>query len=177
VKRWLLMLMVVFLSWNAADAATKQQIDMCLASAAQKYDIHKDLLAAIAEVESGMDPQALGKNKDGTEDIGLMQINSRWLPVLAKYGVQRRDLFDPCVSAHVGAWILAQNIARYGNTWRAVGAYNAASEEKRLAYAQRVAFTMKRIHDEAFVPVPSKKLSKARQARLVLRVIGEQQNT
>lgn len=163
MRRWLLMLAAI-LFWGMAEAATAQQISVCLASAAQKYQLREDLLAAIAQVESGMNPQAVGKNRDGTEDIGLMQINSRWLPVLAEYGIQRGDLFDPCVSVHVGAWILAQNIARHGNTWRAVGAYNAASESKRLAYVQRVASAMKR----TFVPAPSRTARK----KIVLRVIG-----
>jgi soluble lytic murein transglycosylase-like protein len=31
---------------------------------------------AIAKVESGMNPYAVGWNHDGTRDVGLMQINS-----------------------------------------------------------------------------------------------------
>jgi len=67
-----------------------------------------------------------------------MQINSRWIPILRKYGLQEDELFDPCTSIRVGAWILAQNIARLGNTWDAVGAYNASAPALRLRYALKV---------------------------------------
>jgi hypothetical protein len=67
-----------------------------------------------------------------------MQINSTWLPTLRKWGIDRSQLLDACISAYIGAWILEQNIKQYGLTWNAVGAYNAASPEKRLAYANRI---------------------------------------
>jgi hypothetical protein len=60
--------------------------------------------------------------------------------------VTRDRLFDACTSIHVAAWILADLFARYGVTWEAVGAYNAAcvriepSEcaKRRHAYARKV---------------------------------------
>ena len=55
-----------------------------------------------------------------------MQVNSRWLKELAKYGITREDLFDSCVSRNIGAWILSDLIHRMGDTWEAIGAYNAA---------------------------------------------------
>jgi soluble lytic murein transglycosylase-like protein len=79
-----------------------------------------------------------GCNANGTEDIGLMQINSSWLPTLARFGVSRASLFNACVNAYVGTWILSQNISRLGLTWNAVGAYNAMSLSKRVRYARRV---------------------------------------
>ena len=41
-----------------------------------------------------------------------MQINSTWLPVLARYGIHEHDLLHPCTSLQVGAWILAGNVQR-----------------------------------------------------------------
>lgn len=110
----------------------------CWDAAAHRYGISSQLLYAIARTESGLDPRAVGTNRNGSRDIGLMQINSWWLPMLSKFGIRESDLFDPCTSIHVGAWILAQNVARYGYTWEAVGAYNAASPQLRAAYVARV---------------------------------------
>ena len=110
----------------------------CWDDAAARYQVSSTLLHAIARTESGLNPQAIGRNRDGSRDIGLMQINSGWLPTLARHGIREQDLFDACTSIHVGAWILAHNIARYGYTWEAVGAYNATSPPLRQAYAAKV---------------------------------------
>ncbi|MFZ2525332.1 MAG: lytic transglycosylase domain-containing protein [Candidatus Ferrigenium altingense] len=115
----------------------------CFEQAGIRYGIAPSLLKAISAVESGSNPAARNRNRNGSEDIGHMQINSRWLGVLASYGIGRDQLFDPCINTHVGAWILAQNISRLGYGWDAIGAYNARSPEKRVAYARRVAAKVK----------------------------------
>jgi soluble lytic murein transglycosylase-like protein len=110
----------------------------CWDDAAARYGVNPHLLYAIAKTESGLNPKAVNRNKNGSYDVGLMQINSRWLPTLRKYGVDEAQLYDPCISIHVGAWILAQNMQRMGNSWEAVGAYNARNPELRLRYASKV---------------------------------------
>lgn len=119
----------------------------CFELAASKFSIDHRLLIAIAEVESSMNPRAIGLNKkEGkilSEDVGLMQINSTWFPTLEKMGITRKDLLDnPCQNIHVGAWILAKNIASNGVNWESVGAYNAgfknANAPFRLKYAKKV---------------------------------------
>ncbi len=117
--------------------------DHCITQAARHYAIPVELITAIIRTESDFDPLAVNINSSGSEDIGLMQINSEWLPRIAHLGYQREALFDPCVNVLVGSWILAQEIDRFGYNWEAVGAYNAgpsAHRSKRRAwYAQRVA--------------------------------------
>lgn len=110
----------------------------CWDEAAARYHLNRELLQAIARTESGLNPQAVGINRNGSYDIGLMQINSAWLPVLHAYGIAERDLFEPCTNIHVGAWILASQVSRLGYTWNAVGAYHAASPALRSAYVVRV---------------------------------------
>lgn len=108
-------------------------------SVGEKYGIDPRLLYAIAKTESNLNPAAMNRaNRNGSVDIGMMQINSSWLPTLARYGITERHLLDPCTSLEVGAWILAHNMRRLGPSWDAVGAYNAASADKRAAYARKV---------------------------------------
>lgn len=119
----------------------------CWDEAAQRYQVSSALLYAIARTESGLNPLAVGRNSNGSRDIGLMQINSSWLPTLAAHGINERDLFEPCTNIHVGAWVLAGNFSRLGYTWDAVGAYNARSPALRRAYVDKV-----RRHLPATVP-------------------------
>lgn len=111
----------------------------CFDEAAKRYRVPVLLLKAISIVESGGRWNATNTNTNGSRDIGHMQINSSWLPTLAKFKIDEEKLGDPCINTNIGAWVLAHNIARYGLTWEAVGAYNATSKDKRLIYARKVA--------------------------------------
>jgi soluble lytic murein transglycosylase-like protein len=123
----------------ASGAAAKD----CWTRAGERHGIDPLLLLAVAKVESALNPRAMNRNRNGTYDIGLMQINSSHLPRLVKVGVTHKRLIDePCTSIDTGASILAGFIDRHGYTWNAVGAYNAGSSPKReparKAYATKV---------------------------------------
>ncbi len=42
--------------------------------------VDPDLAISVARCESGLDPQAVGVNKDGSKDRGLFQWNNKWHP-------------------------------------------------------------------------------------------------
>ena len=129
----LTLLLAVALS-SAQDASA-----MCFKEAADRYKVSETLLRAIAKTETNFNPRATNRNANGTEDLGLMQINSSWLPTLAQYGIGRKELLsDPCINLNIGAWVLADNISRYGDTWKAVGAYNAKNPLKQELYVRKV---------------------------------------
>lgn len=120
-------------------ASAQKQFDRCFDEAARRYGLDKLMLVAIARTESGLRAHVIGPmNRNGSYDIGMMQINSSWLPILGKYGISQRDLLNACTNIDVGAWVLAHNIARHGATWKAVGAYNAASQQKQEKYVAKV---------------------------------------
>lgn len=97
----------------------------CWLAAAQQFNLPVGLLQAIGSVESSYDPTAIEYPKNGTYSIGIMQINSSWFPRLAEYGISIEEAWEPCTNIKVGAWILSQEVARYGYSWEAIGAYNA----------------------------------------------------
>lgn len=124
----------------------------CFVKAGQRYGIEPELLKAIATVESGLNPKATNKNRDGSIDLGLMQINSTHLPTLKKMNITREKLLsDSCQNVMTGAWILAGNIKKYGYSWDAVGAYNAGTSKKperellRQKYASKIAPEYKKL--------------------------------
>lgn len=101
----------------------------CWGDVAQRFGLPVALLHAVAKVESNLDPRAINRSHEprtGTYDIGLMQINSFHLRSLQPYGINEAALLDPCTNLQIGAWLLADAIARHGMTWNAVGAYNAS---------------------------------------------------
>jgi soluble lytic murein transglycosylase-like protein len=103
----------------------------CWLAASSAFNVPAPLLYAVAEVETGFNPYAIEHPKNGTRSVGVMQINSIWFPTLQRIGVSEQMLYDPCVNIHVGAWILSMEIARYGYSWEAVGAYNAGPYDAR----------------------------------------------
>jgi soluble lytic murein transglycosylase-like protein len=137
IHAWLLPLSL----WAIFPIASKAA---CFEEAASRYQVPSALLKAISRVESAGNPRALNRNKDGSYDIGHMQINSRWLPKLSHFGISSDQLWDPCTNTYVGAWILAHSIQRLGYSWNAVGAYNARSPELRDRYARSVSVALKR---------------------------------
>lgn len=120
----------------------------CFKSAGEFYKIDPLLLMSIAIQESKLLPESIGVNKadDGrilSYDYGLMQINSRQLPMLKRAGIERDDLLlNPCLNTYVGAWVLRNHMNRWGNTWESVGSYNAgfsdSNVEKRIKYASSI---------------------------------------
>lgn len=121
----------------------------CWQLAASRYHVDPLLLYAIAKVESGLNPSARNINSDGNQDIGLMQINSRHLPALARFGISEQHLLtQPCTSVMVGAWILAGFIREQGYGWQAIGAYNAGAKADRQAQRSRYALAVWRYYSE-----------------------------
>ncbi len=95
-------------------------------------------LYAIAAQESSLNPKAVNYNADGSQDIGLTQINSKWLPHLSKLGVTQENLASPCINMHVAAYILSLHMIRRGNTWEAVGSYHSKTPSRRDRYARTI---------------------------------------
>ncbi|WP_156992560.1 lytic transglycosylase domain-containing protein [Paraburkholderia oxyphila] len=132
MKRYLLLCSLALLVAPAVSRAD------CIDDAAAYRHINQRLVRAIAQQESDMRADAVNVNRNGTEDLGLMQINSSWLPKLARFGIRREHLFNACVNAYVGTWILASNIRQFGPTWKAVGAYNSLTPGHQFVYANSI---------------------------------------
>lgn len=119
--------------------ANAEQISGCWDKAATIYKVDPWLLMAIAKTESSFDSKATNVNKNKSVDMGMMQINSMWLPTLKKFGINSNHLFNPCTSIFVGAWIVAQNIQHFGYNQDGIGAYNSPGNITiRRNYAQKV---------------------------------------
>jgi len=111
-------------------------LPFCFYDAGRAYGINPQLLQGIAKVESNLNPAAINRNKNGSADYGLMQINSFWLK---KLGTTTEELLkNPCYNVMAGAYVLRGCLDRHGETWEAIGCYNATNRNKRAAYSWKI---------------------------------------
>ncbi|EAU4137181.1 pilus assembly protein, partial [Salmonella enterica] len=84
-----LLLFICFLPAHT-QAAMQPSAGMCFSTAGKMYQIDPLLLEAIARHESGLNPRAMNlRNRNGTVDYGLMQVNSSHIPLLKQKGIIR----------------------------------------------------------------------------------------
>ncbi len=131
----------------ASLAASQSALADCFDDAATYHHVNADVLRAIAWQESHNRPDARRTNTNGSVDYGLMQINSVHLETLARFGIGTDDLMVPCKSVYIAAWHLQRQMAKYGNTWAAIGAYHSATPALRDAYAAKIATRLAALKD------------------------------
>jgi len=102
------------------------------------------VLRAIGWQESRLQPAAMGRNANGSIDLGAFQINSVHLPELQRYGIDRAALADGCVSAEVAAWHYRRQVELHGAGWHAVGAYHSQTPARAAWYANQIAAILMR---------------------------------
>lgn len=128
---------------------TAQALAVCIFAAAQTYSVPPAVIMGILQVEGGRVGMA-SKNTNGTEDLGPMQINTIWVPELARqWGIPQgtakrlvRD--DACVNIGVGTWILRKKINDTGSLYKGIAWYHSATPKYGTVYRQKVIKAMQR---------------------------------
>lgn len=123
-------------------------IAACLLMAAQNYSIPPAVLLGIYQVEGGTVGKEVGPNDNGSFDLGPMQINTLWMPELAKlWGVSEptarrwvRD--DPCTNVGVAAWILRRHYDETNNMAQAIAHYHSRTPRFGTKYKGKVISSM-----------------------------------
>lgn len=109
----------------------------CINQAAVHYHVPATLILSVMQVEGGRNGMA-NPNKDGSRDLGVMQINSRWLSTLNVHGITEKELqFNACKNVQVGAWILAKAIIKEEG-WKGVGNYHSVTPRLNIRYHEKV---------------------------------------
>lgn len=133
----------------------------CYKDAAEEYEVPEKLLYSIATVESGHHPYVINYRSDSggkkkfvsffpenyeqavkavkflwekgyVFDLGIGQINSR---NMKKFNINPYDLLDSCTNLRWSAFILKDNIERYGFNWKAVSKYNGSTSYSWKVFA------------------------------------------
>jgi soluble lytic murein transglycosylase-like protein len=108
--------------------------ERCILPAARYHQVNAQVLRAILVVESGLNPTALGRNRNGTMDVGMGQMNSIHFSELAKHGIAPANLLDPCVATYVAAWHLRRVMNEDGNTWSGIAKYHSSNSYFNYRY-------------------------------------------
>ena len=127
----------------------------CIESASAAYRLPPAVVLILLSVEGG----TLGHvsaNTNGTVDIGPMQVNTTWVPVVARHWsatasetyVALRDNF--CANVEAGTWILRQAMDQArGDFWEGVGFYHSHDPGYKADYLRKVLHQALRLQAQA----------------------------
>jgi len=112
----------------------------CMLATANFYGLPPRVLPAIQAVEGGR-PGLVHANTDGSADLGLMQINTQWVALvaeaagLAPVDARGRLTGDPCFSiAAAGAILRAYLREARGDLMLAIGDYHSHTPPLNASY-------------------------------------------
>jgi hypothetical protein len=116
----------------------------CMTAVAAFYGLPPRALPSIQAVEGGQ-LGTVRRNLDGSEDLGVMQVNTRWLETIAQLTglpvaiVRERLIGDACFNIAAAGAILHSHLQESnGDLMRAVGSYHSRTPELHSAYVARV---------------------------------------
>jgi hypothetical protein len=116
----------------------------CMALVAQVYHLPPRVLPSIQAVEGGA-VGSVSRNADGSDDLGVMQVNTRWLQALARLSrlpaaeVRRRLVDDPCFNIAAAGVVMRLYLDETGNDLlQAVGDYHSHTPSLNLRYRAQV---------------------------------------
>lgn len=130
-------------------AALNHVFAMCLSAAAQNYSVPPAVLVGILHVEGGRIGQMV-RNKNGSYDLGPMQINTTWMPMLADaWNVDPRVAMrwvrdDGCTNVNVAAWILRQNLDETKSLSKAISYYHSRTPSRGSSYRNKVVAVLRK---------------------------------
>lgn len=123
----------------------------CFEQSATKHGLDATFIAAVASVESGLDPRAVSS----ADALGLMQI--KWPLTARELNIYKReDLFDPCINIDAGARYLAQLNKRFASSLLALAAYHVGPtrvDNTKLVPARALSYIEKILKEEKLIKV------------------------
>jgi soluble lytic murein transglycosylase-like protein len=116
----------------------------CMLQASQFYTLPPRVLPSIQAVEGGA-PGTVHQNTDGSADLGVMQVNTRWVQPIARRihdapdNVAARLTNDACFNIAAAALILRGYLNEtHDDLMEAVGDYHSHTRLLNLAYRTQV---------------------------------------
>lgn len=116
----------------------------CMMMVAAFHHLPPSVLPAIQRVEGGV-PNLVSTNKNGTQDLGVMQINTRWITPLMETTHESGNIIyqrlkqDSCYNIAVAGAILKLYLKESnGNLMQAIGNYHSHTPDLNNHYQFQV---------------------------------------
>jgi hypothetical protein len=127
----------------------------CMTLASALNGLPPLLLPAIHTLEGGQ-VGTIVANANGSQDYGVMQINSSWLPTLVR-GLERTEaeirwglIHDGCFNIQVAGAVMKYNLGQAGgDLWKAIGYYSSHTPSWNAIYQARVAIAAIKLQEGA----------------------------
>lgn len=141
---------------SRASASDEREIARCIRLAARGRPWLEKTLWGLRDQEGGWLGAEVA-NRNGSHDLGTLQINSWWVPRMAALLAQPEPAIrhwlkhDACFNADAARWIFLSALAATKNYWKAVGVYHSPTTWRQQRYASSVAVHLqKRFGREIF---------------------------
>jgi hypothetical protein len=151
----LMLLGTATLARAAPPDPAETRVASCLKAVSDGYRVPPALILILLNVEGGRLGEA-SANSNHTSDLGPMQVNTIWVPVVARHWhttpeaafTALRDSF--CANLEGGTWILRQALDEAkGDFWGGVGIYHSHDPIHQAAYLRKVLEWTLRLRDRA----------------------------
>ena len=145
-----------------AGAPAAVPVVRCIEAAATVYRLPPAVVLILLSVEGGLLGH-VSQNTNGTVDVGPMQVNTIWIPVVARHwGATAADTYAAlrdnfCANVEAGTWILRQAMDQaHGDFWEGVGFYHSHDPGYKADYLRKVLRQTLRLQAQAMRQGPDK---------------------
>jgi hypothetical protein len=122
-------------------------IAACVEKASSGRNWLRQTLMALRKQEGGWIGAEV-RNGNGTHDLGPMQVNSWWVPRIARLIARNESQVrtwlrdDACFNVDVARWIFLSALRDTGDFWKAVGIYHSPTRWRQIRYARSISALM-----------------------------------
>lgn len=123
----------------------------CMLVVASTLGLPPRVLPVLQAIEGGK-VGMVRENTNGTADLGVMQVNTIWIPAfamragLSEIETRRRLIEEPCFNIAAAALIMRTYLAETGGTLLpAIGDYHSHSKNLNVAYQAQALRTAQRL--------------------------------
>lgn len=134
---------------KSALPADEQLVADCISRSAGKHTWLEKTLWGLRDQEGGWIGAAI-ENRDGSFDLGPLQINSWWVGRIAKiigrssYQVRHLLVNDACFNVDAARWIFLSALEETRDYWKAVGVFHSPTSWRQQRYIRSVSVHLKR---------------------------------